>query len=316
MKIQQAGNWTIYIAPEWEQQKYPVSISSLAVAADGSIWFGTIGGPASTGTGVYRFDGRTWRRYTSQNSGLPFDEVSSIAASPNDKIWFTTLCCGVSQFDGETWKTYTTADGLAENDTRSSVVAPDGSVWIGTEDKGVLRFDGKNWSNYTDQNGLMANFVGNIAVLADQSLLFSVSNSRNLVGLNRYDKKEWGVFSAPEELSRTYTFDVASTPNGTLWFATEKDGVFRFSSGSWVNYTTKDALASNSVLCAVAASDDSVWFCTDKGISHFDGKNWETFTTKNGLTNNWIVSAARGSNGTLWFGSASAIYRYQPSKRK
>ena len=84
MKTRQSGNWTIYIAPEWNQQKEPVTISSLAVAADGTLWFGTTGGPVSIGTGAYHFDGKTWSRYTTLNSGLPADEVSSIAASPDD----------------------------------------------------------------------------------------------------------------------------------------------------------------------------------------------------------------------------------------
>jgi ligand-binding sensor domain-containing protein len=76
----------------------------------------------------------------------------------------------------------------------------------------------------------------------------------------------------------------------------------------------QDGLAGDSVFCVIAAPDNSVWFGTDKGISHFNGKSWETFGSGNGLANNWITSSVIESNGTIWFGSASAIYRYQPSK--
>ncbi len=313
METQRAGSWTIFVAPEWKQQKYPVSISSIAVAADGSLWFGTVGGPASTGTGVYRFDGTTWTRYTSKNSGLPFEEVSSIAAGPNGYVWFTTFCCGLSRFDGKTWKTYTTADGLAGDDTRSSAVAPDGSVWVGTEEKGVSRLSGESWTTYTHADGLGGDSVPHIEALPDKSILLSVSDGY-WPELDRFAEGEWTVLPTPYALTRTYTYDVAAAPNGTLWFATEKDGVFRLSNDSWTNYTTKDGLASNWVLCVIAVSDDSVWFCTDKGVSHFDGRKWETFTTKDGLVNSWIVSAALASDGTIWFGSASAIYRYRPEK--
>jgi ligand-binding sensor domain-containing protein len=233
MEVHQKGNWTIYIAPEWQKQKESISISSMAIATDGSLWFGTTGGPVSIGTGVYRFDGKLWTRYTSENSGLPADEVSSIAANPDGTIWFTTFCCGVSRFDGKTWTTYTAANELAENDVRSSAVAPNGSAWFGTEDKGVSRFDGKNWTTYTQDNGLSANSIGHITVLPDKSLLFSVSNGMGLVGLDRFDEKEWTVFPTPEKLTKTYTFDIAAAPAGTLWFVTEKYGVFSLSGDTW-----------------------------------------------------------------------------------
>ncbi len=57
------GSWTIYSAKEWQDQEKmkgdTVMISAIAVAQDGTIWFGTTGGVVSIGTGVYHFDGKT-----------------------------------------------------------------------------------------------------------------------------------------------------------------------------------------------------------------------------------------------------------------
>ncbi len=313
METKRIGNWTIYTVPEWAEQKGPVYISSIVVSADGSLWFGTTGGAISIGTGAYRFDGKRWLHYTSQNSGLPFDEISSIAASPDGTIWFTSFCCGVTHFDGTTWKQYTVENGLKSNDVRSSIIAPDGSLWLGNEEYGILRFKENQWTTYTVQDGLSANWAGHIEILPNNSLLFSVSGGGR-PRLNLYDRNEWMVFPTTEKLTQTYTFDVAISLDGTMWFATEKYGVFSFYNGSWVNYTTKDGLAGDSACCVITANDGAIWFGTDKGISRFDGKNWKNFTTGTGLTNNWINSIAIESDGTLWFGSASAIYRYQLSK--
>ncbi|GJQ53158.1 MAG: hypothetical protein HKUEN02_20050 [Anaerolineaceae bacterium] len=313
METKRIGNWTIYTAPEWTRQKEPVYISSIAVSADGSLWFGTTGGGISVGTGAYRFDGKRWSRFTSQNSGLPSDEISSVAASPDSTIWFTSFCCGIAHFDGTIWKQYTMENGLGSNDVRSSIVAPDGSLWLGNEEYGILHFKGNQWTTYTVRDGLSANWAGHIEILPDNSLLFSVS-SGGQARLNLYDENEWRIFPTTDKLTQTYTFDVAISSDRTMWFATEKYGVFSFSNGSWVNYTMKDGLAGDSVCCVVAENDGDMWFGTDKGISRFDGKSWENFTTGSGLPNNWIGSVAIELDGTLWFGSASAIYRYQPSK--
>ena len=317
METHREGNWTVYVAPEWQQQKAPLSISSIAIASDGTIWFGTTGGPVSIGTGVYRFDGNLWTRYTSKNSGLLSDEVSSIATNPNGTIWFTTFCCGVERFDGKTWTTYTTADGLASNDTRSSAVASDGSVWFGTEDKGVSRFDGKTWTTYNMQKELWGDMVDHISVLPDGSLLFSNSNGTG-ARVTRYDGQHWSTFSIPPSLAEeniyaqgNYVEDIATTPDGSLWLATEKDGVYRLIANTWTHYTMQDGLASNNVYCAVVAYDSSIWVGTLQGFSRFDGKEWRTIPTPNEHIG---CPAVKDANGNIWFGGVSAIYRYQPSK--
>jgi Tol biopolymer transport system component len=304
------GSWTTYTDPAWQQNGAVVQVSAITIGQGGAVWAGTMGGPVATGTGVYRFEGGSWTRFTDQD-GIPFMEVEDMATAPDGKLWFATACCGVSSFDGKTWTTYTTASGLPSNDIRSLVFAPDGALWLGTEDKGVVRFDGKGWRNYTEErDGLWGNTVTHGFVMPDGSLLFSTSTTWPY--LSRFDRQAWSQYAPEGGPAGFYTADITTAPDGALWFATS-EGVFRFDGKTWTHFTTQDGLASNQVFRVVASPENVLWFGTDSGLSRFDGGQWTTFTTRNGLASDWVSALAMAPDGTLWAGTPGGITRYAPA---
>ena len=74
-------------------------IFAITIDRQGNKWFGTWGG------GVSRFDGRTWRNFTTED-GLPGNIVYSIEEDSLGQIWVGTHQ-GVSVYDGKSWKSYT-----------------------------------------------------------------------------------------------------------------------------------------------------------------------------------------------------------------
>lgn len=97
---------------------------AMHVGPDGDIWAGTWGG------GVARFDGTTWRNYTTLD-GLIGNIVYAIARDADGAFWFGTDR-GVSRFDGENWHSFSTADGLLDSHVYAVAAAPDGDIWVGT----------------------------------------------------------------------------------------------------------------------------------------------------------------------------------------
>jgi len=57
---------------------------SVAVAPDGTVW-GASGEGA--GQGMYRFDGTSWKSFTTQNSALPANEVYRVSVGCNGSVW-------------------------------------------------------------------------------------------------------------------------------------------------------------------------------------------------------------------------------------
>ena len=79
-------------------------------------------------------------------------------------------------------------------------------------------------------------------------------------------------------------------------------GVFRFDGKSFVNFTTAQGLASNSVFSSMEDKTGNLWFGTDGGgVSRYDGKSFTNFTKAQGLADNIVFSIAQDQLVNLWF---------------
>lgn len=116
-------------------------VSSIAVAPDGALWFGTV-------RGISRFDpvatGEAWTTYTVAD-GLAGDDVRTVVMAADGRMWVSSegRCWGsdgVSYFDGETWSTLD-GSGLPEELVSALVIDQDGRVWMGTHGGGLVVFD-------------------------------------------------------------------------------------------------------------------------------------------------------------------------------
>jgi ligand-binding sensor domain-containing protein len=102
------GSWKEYLDPDGEMEidlyrdDGIVHVITTAVAPAGDGFF------VSTYFGASRYDGRHWRGYYNQDSGVPSDFMNSVKARSTDEAWFSTdKGLGVlTDFDSNTWITY------------------------------------------------------------------------------------------------------------------------------------------------------------------------------------------------------------------
>lgn len=114
----------------------PNYIVSLYVTPEGVIWCGTWGG------GLAKFDGTTWKNYTTAE-GLPSNHVFMLGAAQDGNLWVGTSD-GLAKFDGLTFDVITVHDGLFANNVFSLANGGnDGSLWVGSYG-GVARLEGVN----------------------------------------------------------------------------------------------------------------------------------------------------------------------------
>ena len=124
------GTLTNYYAEGWKSSY--TSVSSIAVAPDGAVWFVT--DSLKGHEGIFRFDGRKWLNYTFCAGG------SSSTVASDGALWFGCIG-GALCFDGEKWTSYTTRDGDADNSVYAITATFDGVLWFGTRDGVILRFE-------------------------------------------------------------------------------------------------------------------------------------------------------------------------------
>ena len=162
------GTWKDYLDPDGEMEidlyrdDGIVHVITTGVSyIDKILW-------VSTYFGGCRYDGRHWRGYYNQETGLPSDFINAVKGRSANEAWYCTDkgVGTLTDFDTDTWVTYTmdpeshkgkavvsrnkevlkeveTSTGIPHNYTLA--VDFDGNdVWIGTS-KGLARGIGKNY---------------------------------------------------------------------------------------------------------------------------------------------------------------------------
>lgn len=119
-------------------------IRSIAIDKEGRIWIASDSkhlNSESTG-GLTCFDGKKWKTYTKENSGLPSNVITSIATDASGNIWLGTYGnVGVTMFDGnDRWEIFNTSNsGIADNDISGiSIDQLQNTIWLnGFRSRGI-----------------------------------------------------------------------------------------------------------------------------------------------------------------------------------
>lgn len=298
-------------------------ITCIAIARDGSVWFGTAEDGAARFVGSKGEPGKSWKRYTKAD-GLASNAVHAIAAAPDGTVWFATNS-GVTRFDGRAFKTFTQADGMADDLVWALGIAGDGAVWVGTGGGGVSRFDydasnrNKAWTNYNTIDGLANNVVIALAPAPDGSVWFGTNG-----GVSRWNGRTFEMYTEADGLASNYITSIAVAPDGTVWAGSNlKNGLSRFDGREWKTFTRADGLADDAILSLTASADNAIWIGTRYGITRFvgskgePGEKWTTYLTADGLGgdppigNSVAVSdVAMSLDGALWFATNNGVSRY------
>ena len=285
------GTWTTYTAENSALPPGPVF--DIALDDWGNKWFGvgatyTEGRWVGGGVGVLSADNATWHAYTEEN-GLAFNSVTSIAVDAHGNAWVGTDGRGVSVLWADTgrWETFTVADGLGSDSVWAILIDPEGNKWFGTGYLGEpgggvskLSADGATWESYTTPKfyglgeGLAANWVLVIASDAEGNTWFGTHNGG--VSVLSADGKHWTTHN-PENsgLVQLVVEAIAIDRQGNKWFATVgfKDGdpipggiSVLWADGTWSTLTTADGLVSDWVKDIAIDGEGNVWFATVEGV--------------------------------------------------
>lgn len=111
--------------------------------------------------------------------------------------------------------------------------------------------------------------------------------------------------------------------DGSLWFATNHEGVYRFQDGSFEHFDERDGLASDHVSAITEDDQGRLWFGTDSGLCRFDGSGFVRVPIPwdgnedlwgPGLNANLILCLHCDRNGDIWFGTwGNGVHRFDPS---
>lgn len=252
------------------------NVRSVALDADGNVWFGTSGG------GVSRFDGTTWTTFNNTNSGIGSNYISEAAITPESSgnVWIGTQSNGAVMFDGTNWTSYNTSNsGISSNVVTAISIDNAGNKWFGTYGAGLSKFDGTTWTTYNSASGLASTTTECIAI--DQTGRIWVGFG-TAGGVSVYNGTGWTTYTTGNSgLPNNGVNGIAVAPTGQIWFATG-NGVAVLDGTNWTVYNSSNSGLGNNYTSDVEVSPSGVvWVSTAVGVSKFEAGTWQTYTVSN-----------------------------------
>ncbi|MBN2092188.1 hypothetical protein JW964_21390, partial [candidate division KSB1 bacterium] len=280
---------------------YPVSPNGMVIkeiieTSDGTIWTG------SWGDGVHYFKNGQWRNIN--DSGLITGFIYSIFEASDQSLWFGGIG-GVSRLKYNQWSSYSTQDGLTDINVLDIIEARDGSIWFATMGGGVSRLEFAIWQKITFETdeGLKHFYMSDLVQAFDGSLWFATQE-----GAYQLKDNELLYFSDWDGLQDNYLLDIFQSSDGSIWFGS-RFGSTRLLNGEWSYYDENDGLVSDWVNTMIETDDGAFWFGTSDGVSRLFNETWTNYTLKNGLLQKNVQAVYGADDGSMWFGTEGGVSR-------
>jgi len=250
------GKWTVYDEEDGLAHRSVLSIDVSPITGD--LW-------AATMSGLNRFSGGKFEKYTQFNSGLANDVIYSVICDGKD-VWVATGG-GAGVLDTYTgkWGIYTEQNAPMHEPWTYSICAGGNKVFIAAWGGGVIEWNKttQRFRDYVDPDGEME-----IDLFPDDGVVHDITTA-------------------------------VSYANDILWVATYF-GMSRYDGTHWKGYFDHDSGLASNFINYIKADGDIAWICTDNGLSSFNGETWVTYqnlgTEKSG---NVIIDGKSENERTL-----------------
>lgn len=297
-----------------------------------NLWFG------SNGQGVFRYDGKTIRNFTTKN-GLSNDSIRQILEDESGNMYFSTLG-GINKFDG---KIFTALQPIKSKDWKLGK----NDLWfyiLGKRDEhGPYRYDGKNLYNLEFPKHYLHDefYARGINPFFSPYEIYYIYKDRkgalwfgtSVFGACRFDGTS---------IKWMYERDLTIVPNGGSFgirsIFEDKEGRFWICNTwhryifDWEETAQSDRLKYQKITgigdaqafggddyiyysCILENNNGDIWLTTwDQGVFKYDGKNITNYPVKDGLKNVNLVSMYKDNQGNLWLGTTeNGAYKFNGS---
>lgn len=202
----------------------------------GIIWFGT-------GGGVSRYDGKSFRNFTSPNAPHVYkdghwnNDITTIIEDKTGKLWVGTRG-DAFVYDGKKFTTLT-HKGKAFTNVWSIIEDRKGNIWLGDVTHGLWRYDGSTFTRVSER--------GAYAIIEDKK-------------------------------GNIWTTGPVNSAHVAVWALSRYDAKSLYSNKP----TVTEIMSGDAFLGILEADDGSIWFGSATGVYRYDGKTITDFYRKEG----------------------------------
>ena len=311
--------WQIVNMPDGATSNW---ITTIHVASDGALLFGTNGG------GVHRLRDGAWIDLDAPVPTAPIRFVSDIAEVPGPDgstgLWIATDD-GIHALENGTWTRFGKETGLPAVDFTSLIVTTDAAgtatVWAGSE-AGVLRYTSGRWITDNAADGLPDPYVYCLARGRDSDGTATVWAGTD-AGLARLRDGRWEAVDLPGEQSRPAVYSLlasSDSPGASVLWVGSAAGLARFDGRSWNAYDRGSGLPDNSIISLFELTSEqgvpSLLVGTlSGGLARLSEGCWLAFDSRNGLPDDHVYAflETRSDSGrpVYWIGTYGGLARLE-----
>jgi signal transduction histidine kinase len=194
--------------------------------------------------------------------------------------------------------------GPAPGPVRAASTGPDGALWVAAG-KRLYRREGMSFERVPGPNGSFRHALLSLQWTRAGHLWIGTRS-----GLHRYDGQKYASHVRLGTDSIGAVTEIAESPSGPVWFATQRRGVLKHDGTGFARYRVRDGLVSNRVRCLTIGEEGQVW--VGQGASRYtDGRFRPTPAVANGQTGA-LYEMEVGPDGGLWLGTERGL-RVHPS---
>ena len=300
-------------------------VNAMYVEPDGTLWVGTVeGGLNYKAVGSHAFE-----HFTTQKSGLSHNSVSALEADTHGQLWVATWGGGLNKVNLSSKKVehvelpadmtpITNYIGALAYDKYND------ALWIGSND-GVFYYDLKTGAvtDPFDGNRLTRGCIGTLIDTEGQLWMGCITGLRVIdlrskkIGGGKFRVRSlYTKLDHPELRIVDKICCFCQTEDGTLWLGSNGYGLYQRTidetgKETFVNLTTNDGLANNTVHGIVEDKQGRLWITTANGLSVYDprARTFINYKESDGLLCQRFYwnSAVKAADGTIYLGSMKGL---------
>jgi ligand-binding sensor domain-containing protein len=245
-------------------------------------------------------------------NGMVSEFVRTMYQDKKGNYWFGTNGNGIIRYDGKILEKIS-IEGISPYFRVIEIVEDKaGHIWFGSDE--LIKYDGEKFTVYSEKDGLQDGEIWGLTI--DKNGLIWVGSTE---GVSHFDGEKFTPFILPEtkvenpqpRLSDKLVFKIIEDKNGTMWFATDGNGIFKYNKGEFTHLTNKNGLTDNAA-DIFEDKQGNIWIGTlFGGTSKFDGTTFTNFTKDGIIKGEETGGFYEDRKGNIWFAAENVgVYKY------
>jgi ligand-binding sensor domain-containing protein len=266
-------------------------VRAILPLADGRVIIGTR-------TGAYVLKNATCQPLA---LGPRTESIGALAIAPDGTLWFATFGDGLFGLaPNGALIHYDEEKGLLQSHVRALAVDKRGRIWAGGK-FGVNVIDNDRVRSFTIHQGMPNDNVWCLFRDNHDDMWIGTDGA----GLLRFAGDRFVTWTTTNGLCSDLVMALVADNQGDLWLGTYGNGVCRMDGLAAVTYL--DGLPNNTVWCAAAGADSSLWFGTSEGLAQLRHGRIVPLDSAASLAGVRVLALQPQADGSLWCGTREGL---------